>query len=54
MPNLTKYSLDHVSIHAPRVGCDKLAPDLLGAIAVFQFTHPVWGATVESYVVYAR
>ena len=22
MPNLTKYSLDHVSIHAPRAGCD--------------------------------
>ena len=34
-----------VSIHAPRVGCDlsDLASD--ANLTVFQFTHPVWGAT---------
>ena len=38
--------LGYVSIHAPRVGCDKgvSTSDLLQR--VFQFTHPVWGATV--------
>ena len=34
-----------VSIHAPRVGCDtKLFSNVLSQI-MFQFTHPVWGAT---------
>ncbi len=35
-----------VSIHAPRVGCDDTRPSGGGAIFQFQFTHPVWGATL--------
>ena len=40
--------LDHykVSIHAPRVGCDTIACHSLTVSSLFQFTHPVWGATV--------
>ena len=34
-----------VSIHAPRVGCDILCLLLVSIILLFQFTHPVWGAT---------
>ena len=36
----------HISIHAPRVGCDGQALHILGAIKLFQSTHPVWGATL--------
>ena len=42
----TQDQLD-VSIHAPRVGCDKLLLLLLKRIKAFQFTHPVWGATSD-------
>ena len=34
-----------VSIHAPRVGCDTSVDNQLSRAFVFQFTHPVWGAT---------
>ena len=36
-----------VSIHAPRVGCDPNS--FFGSImfSSFQFTHPVWGATLS-------
>ena len=34
-----------VSIHAPRVGCDVKGLGALSGVALFQFTHPVWGAT---------
>ena len=34
-----------VSIHAPRVGCDWLFSFSESSIHLFQFTHPVWGAT---------
>ena len=34
-----------VSIHAPRVGCDCAPKTLVVLSCVFQFTHPVWGAT---------
>ena len=37
-----------VSIHAPRVGCDKAIGDISMGDAQFQFTHPVWGATQQS------
>ena len=36
---------DAVSIHAPRVGCDKLAVGVKPLKNQFQFTHPAWGAT---------
>ena len=35
----------HISIHAPRVGCDTVMEEPLYSLAVFQSTHPVWGAT---------
>ena len=34
-----------VSIHAPRVGCDKLYLYLNYNLQGFQSTHPGWGAT---------
>ena len=34
-----------VSIHAPRVGCDADRSSVFMISLVFQFTHPVWGAT---------
>ena len=41
-----------ISIHAPRVGCDA-GYDYEGVqMAVFQSTHPVWGATF-TYVAHA-
>ena len=36
-----------VSIHAPRVGCDSKYTALGNNIKEFQFTHPVWGATMS-------
>ena len=36
-----------VSIHAPRVGCDIKRYPLTGHANQFQFTHPVWGATID-------
>ena len=38
-----------VSIHAPRVGCDLIADGTIDQRVLFQFTHPVWGAT-EQYL----
>ena len=35
-----------ISIHAPRVGCDRRLLGCLKDSALFQSTHPVWGATV--------
>ena len=34
-----------VSIHAPRVGCDKNSVAYIQSWSKFQSTHPVWGAT---------
>ena len=34
-----------ISIHAPRVGCDRGAADMAESLQQFQSTHPVWGAT---------
>ena len=34
-----------ISIHAPRVGCDRLVTSLNLVMWLFQSTHPVWGAT---------
>ena len=34
-----------VSIHAPRVGCDQNLATYDCCTYLFQFTHPVWGAT---------
>ena len=44
---------DIVSIHAPRVGCDIMSAHELVHVALFQFTHPVWGATLARYRVTA-
>ena len=41
-----KLSYD-VSIHAPRVGCDRTPLEGILTVTEFQFTHPVWGATLE-------
>ena len=38
----------YVSIHAPREGCDTAALELISARCLFQFTHPVRGATPYS------
>ena len=35
----------HISIHAPRVGCDLTSKCSSSSSRVFQSTHPVWGAT---------
>ena len=44
-----RYFLCHeygdVSIHAPRVGCDRIPATGQVTEPPFQFTHPVWGAT---------
>ena len=37
-----------ISIHAPRVGCDKPPLGGRGKPHRFQSTHPVWGATAHS------
>ena len=34
-----------ISIHAPRVGCDKSLASTNSSLRSFQSTHPVWGAT---------
>ena len=36
-----------ISIHAPRVGCDRMVFPQLSALSVFQSTHPGWGATAK-------
>ena len=36
-----------VSIHAPRVGCDAVSIEGFLWMPMFQFTHPVWGATTN-------
>ena len=43
---LSQQSL--VSIHAPRVGCDFTSGKISVSYLEFQFTHPVWGATLSS------
>ena len=35
----------HISIHAPRVGCDSSFAFWILSASEFQSTHPVWGAT---------
>ena len=42
----TLQAVNYVSIHAPRVGCDFDADPDSQAVREFQFTHPVWGATL--------
>ena len=37
-----------VSIHAPRVGCDGYWTGRKKTASEFQFTHPVWGATLQT------
>ena len=44
--NTQRYT-DSVSIHAPRVGCDFFFTAEDTSYKLFQFTHPVWGATDE-------
>ena len=39
------HSSPAISIHAPRVGCDRLRPVNKSGYPSFQSTHPVWGAT---------
>ena len=38
-----------VSIHAPRAGCDSSKASVLSPTSLFQFTHPVRGATHNAY-----
>ena len=45
---------ERVSIHAPRVGCDTTIQIHCGVVYLFQFTHPVWGATVVNLMLLAR
>ena len=40
-----------ISIHAPRVGCDKILSNVMIGDTEFQSTHPVWGATLHAYIV---
>ena len=40
-----EYHFDHVSIHAPREGCDLYSLPLFHIRSAFQFTHPGRGAT---------
>ncbi len=47
-PSVIVGRLQHVSIHAPRVGCDRYARLMQARSFSFQFTHPVWGATGRS------
>ena len=42
---LDRFNL--VSIHAPRAGCDLVRLDSHARLEVFQFTHPVRGATAQ-------
>ncbi len=44
-PFVRTSSCPHVSIHAPRAGCDFYRCDYRGHDEAFQFTHPVRGAT---------
>ena len=44
--NRTLGSRKRVSIHAPRVGCDPICYETFRRY-MFQFTHPVWGATSD-------
>ena len=39
-----------ISIHAPRVGCDEHDPIAWAVDSRFQSTHPVWGATLASFL----
>ena len=39
---------EQVSIHAPHVGCDQYSTTTTRAGYMFQFTHPMWGATSSS------
>ena len=41
----------HVSIHAPREGCDRYAQQFDSPDFTFQFTHPARGATVGGVTV---
>ena len=43
-----------VSIHAPRVGCDEPKNGFCQFSDMFQFTHPVWGATKDDSPMCAR
>ena len=36
-----------ISIHAPRVGCDRIRPCAPERGREFQSTHPGWGATAK-------
>ena len=44
-PYNVDYGEAQVSIHAPRVGCDRPTARRATRRRTFQFTHPVWGAT---------
>ena len=45
-------SITIISIHAPRVGCDKPAKEKTSNPDKFQSTHPVWGATYTAITLY--
>ena len=37
-----------ISIHAPRAGCDDCSPVRYRLLVIFQSTHPVRGATIDT------
>ena len=43
--SLHAYFLIDISIHAPRMGCDRISISALSLLTSFQSTHPVWDAT---------
>ena len=42
------FNLEFISIHAPRVGSDRIANSIAVKSSVFQSTLPVWGATADA------
>ena len=46
------YPAGHISIHAPRVGCDVYLSSTKRACLLFQSTHPGWGATLSYNVIH--
>ena len=40
--------MEVISIHAPRVGCDRVPYGIIIPDPKFQSTHPGWGATTMS------
>jgi len=46
--------MPEVSIHAPRMGRDRVCVRIVQAVPGFQFTRPAWGATPVSTASHTR